>query len=139
MQARLYLQAKSEKRFTYTPDWVQCETKLNNKKVLITMDLIGDTDYSLHGLDCEFKGELLPFSYWDEEGEEINLMNYHGNMEPYINAFLEGIKSNKGILIGIYPTDDSNNEYKHDKFRECKGKIVFNNEEIDFDFEAEIY
>lgn len=53
MQARLYLQSKSEKRFTYTPDWVQCETKLNNKKVLITMALIGDTDYSLHGLDCE--------------------------------------------------------------------------------------
>lgn len=139
MQIRLYLNAKSEKRFTYTPDWVQCESKMNDKKVLLTMDLIGDTDYNLHGLDCQFKGELTPFSYWDEDGEEINLTRYYGDMKPYINAFLEGIKENKGILIGIYPADDTNDEYKLDKIYDCQGKIVFKNEEIEFTFEPELY
>lgn len=124
--ARLYLNAKSKNKVGYTPDWIRLSLPNNEE---ITLDIRGDIDYDNDALSCRVKGYLDPWVLIDSNGEEHDLyeLSEEEVAEKYpIEAICEAFKKAKEITVGIYPANDSNDNFKlakEDILSNCSGKV----------------
>lgn len=124
--ARLYLNAKSKKKIGYTPDWIKLSLPNNEE---ITFDIRGDIDYDKNTLSCRVKGYLDPWVLNDVDGEEHDLSELSETeiAEQYPDKKIcEMFKNAKEITVGIYPVDDSSNNFKlakEDVLSSCSGKV----------------
>lgn len=144
---RLQLYAKSQKGYAYVPDWIQCYVENPddpNEYILLTMDIAGTTNYDKPDLDCQTKGELVPWTYWGEDEEEYDLLDLTPKQAaPYLRAFNEALEDAEEITVGISPIKDYTG-YNLDKFSKGKGCYEFKDENgdyrtINFSFECETY
>lgn len=141
---RLYLEANTTKNVGYTPDWVKIYY-FNEKEeeIELTLDVQGEIDYENDGLNCRVKGDLIPWVLInDETGEEIDLeADEKAAAEFTDERVFELFKSSDAYRIGVYPVDDSTNDWEGDVFTECEGTLeMFVGEllEHDFTFEVEV-
>ena len=124
--ARLYLNAKSKKKVGYTPDWIKLSLPNNEE---ITLDVRGEIDYDNDTLSCRVKGYLDPWVFIDSDGEEYDLseLSEIEIAEQYPdNKICEMFKYAKEITVGIYPANDSNDNFKlakEDILSNCSGKV----------------
>jgi len=143
---RLQLYAKSQKGYAYVPDWIQCYVENPDdpdEYILLTMDIAGTTNYDKPDLDCQTKGELVPWTYWDED-EEYDLSDLTAEQaEPYLLAFNKALENADDIRIGISPINNYP-DYTLDRFSGGEGTYEFKDENghyqtIDFSFDCETY
>lgn len=144
---RLQLYAKSQKGYAYVPDWIQCYVENPDdpdEYILLTMDIAGTTNYDKPDLDCQTKGELVPWTYWTEDEDEYDLSDLtEEQVAPYLRAFNEALEDADEITIGISPINDYP-DYNLDKFSSGKGLYEFRGEngnykQVTFSFECETY
>lgn len=144
---RLQLYAKSQKGYAYVPDWIQCYVENPDdpdEYILLTMDIAGTTNYDKPDLDCQTKGELVPWTYWIEDEDEYDLSDLtEEQVAPYLRAFNEALEDADEIIVGISPINDYP-DYNLDKFSGGKGLYEFRDEngdykQVAFFFECETY
>lgn len=144
---RLYLEATAKSGLGYTPNWIRCEyvNPETKQKEELTMDILGEIEYSPNNLNVRVKGELTPWSFCNlETGEEKDLDGID-NSDEYLLLFNQIFSSSKNITIGLYPVDEENGfftENDSDEFSNCQGSYDFVDGEsirsIDFTFDCEI-
>ncbi len=143
---RLYLVAKSKNNVGYTPDWIKVQFEEDGKAYELVLDIQGETCYDNTCLSCRSKGELIPWSFWSEDGGDIDLYEWP---EEEVEAMFsdqkvaEIICSSYHFEVGVYPTDDNFEKAEHDVLSECNGSIeIYIDEEHhyfkEFEFETEL-
>lgn len=145
---RLYLDSETTKNIGYTPDWIKI-FYFNEKEeeVELTLDIRGEIDYENDGLDCRVKGELVPWVLYNcETGEEIDLeADEEAAAEFTDEKVFELFKNSDGYTLGIYPVDDSTNDWEDDVFTEREGTLevcidgeILSHEFRDFEIEVNV-
>ena len=147
---RLYLNAESKNNIGYTPDWLKVGYTENGEDWELTLDIQGDIDYDDTCLSCRCKGDLIPWVLWNcETGDEIV---FNSLTKEEINAMLpqnkiaEIICNSNYFEVGIYPVDDSEDDFEQaedDVLSNCEGFIEIYIDENhyyqkDFDFITEL-
>lgn len=151
---RLNLHAKTASKTGYTPDWIAIEFQHQNKTVRLTMDIQGNTSYDKEELYTQTKGELIPWEYRVEENGDIKFTDLYElneeELEDYLQLFDYRLQEAERVIVGVYPTDDTNYDERlktlepSKEFTECNGLYEYqdnfgNNHSIEFKFECEVY
>ena len=154
---RLNLHAKTASKTGYTPDWIAIEFKKQEQTVRLTMDIQGETSYDEEKLYTQTKGELTPWEYRTEKDGKTKFKNLYElyevdqeQLEDYLYLFNDLLAKAERVIVGVYPTDDTNYEEKlktldpSKEFTECTGVYEYednfgNNHSIEFEFECEVY
>ena len=147
---RLYLNADSEQKIGYTPDWLKVGFTENGTDFDLVLDIQGDIDYSKDGLYCRVKGDLIPWVLNDlDEGDETDLSTLSEeeieSMWPN-KKIAEIIRNSKYYEVGIYPVNDDDETIelaKKDVLANCNGQLEIyvdedNQYTIDFEFDTEL-
>lgn len=142
---RLYLDSETTKNVGYTPDWVKI-FYLNEKgeEMELTLDIQGEVDYQKDGFSCRVKGALIPWVLTNNEtGEEVDLeADEEAAAEFTDEKIFELFKNSASYIVGVYPVDDSTNDWEDDVFTEREGTLEIFVDELlvhDFtDFEIEV-
>ena len=143
----LYLNAESNNKIGYIPDWL----KISYENFELTLDIQGDIDHENDCLNCRCKGDLIPWVlYNNESGNEINLYDLSTKEvnEVYpVNRIAEILQKGTNFRIGVYPVDDREENMKlaeEDVLSNCSGLLVLGMSgdsttefRINFDFEVE--
>ena len=144
---RLYLDAKSKNNIGYTPDWIKIDYEENGTLYTLTLDLQGDIDYNEDTLSCRYKGDLVPWTIYDNEtGDEYNLSEMdEDDLEFFmpVEKIISIIENGSDYVIGIYPVFEKDFELaEDDKLTDCNGSIsvYYDRKEIakEFVFETEL-
>jgi len=121
---RLYLEANTTKGVGYTPDWVRIYY-FNEKKeeMELTLDIQGEISYEDDGFNCRVKGDLIPWVLInDDTGEEVDFEFDEKAAAEFTNErVFELFKNSHTYIVGVYPVDDSTNDWEDDVFTEKKG------------------
>lgn len=151
---RLNLHAKTTSKTGYTPDWIAIEYKKQDQTVRLTMDIQGETSYNKEELYTQTKGELAPWEYRVEENGDTKFTDLYEideeELEEYLYLFNDLLAKAERVIVGVYPTEDTNYEEKlktldpSNEFAECTGLYEYednfgNNHSIEFEFECEVY
>lgn len=142
----LYLNAESNNKIGYIPDWL----KISYENFELTLDIQGDIDYENDCLNCRCKGDLIPWVlYNNESGNEINLYDLStkevDKVYP-VNRIAEILQKGTNFRIGVYPVDDREENMKlaeEDVLSNCSGLLVLGmgdsttESRINFEFEVE--
>lgn len=151
---RLNLHAKTASKKGYTPDWIAIEYKNQDQTVRLTMDIQGETSYDKEELYTQTKGELAPFEYRTEKDGNTKFKDLYEldeeELEDYLLLFNALLKTAERVIVGVYPTDDTNYEEKlktldpSKEFTECNGVYEYkdnfgNHHSIEFEFKCEVY
>lgn len=151
---RLNLHTKTASKTGYTPDWIAIEYKRQDKNVRLTMDIQGESYYSNEELYTQTEGELAPFEYRTEKNGHIKFKNLYEldeeKLEEYVFLFNDLLANVERVIVGVYPTDDTNYEEKlktldvNKEFTDCTGSYEYqdnfgNIHSIEFKFECEVY
>ena len=147
---RLYLNADSEQKIGYTPDWLKVGFTENGTDFDLVLDIQGDIDYSKDGLYCRVKGDLIPWVLNDlDEGDETDLSTLSEeeieSMWPN-KKIAEIIRNSEYYEVGIYPVNDDDETIelaKEDVLANCNGQLEIyvdedNQYTIDFEFDTEL-
>lgn len=150
---KMYIEVTSKNKIGYTPDWVKLYYAHEGKNYELTLDAMGVNDFHLdgHTTKCRFKGDLVPWLIFDEDGNEKNLFDIDQEIveKSFSETQISELFKKSTITIGIFPTklmmdtekddDDILEEAENDEVSEGKGKVIFNaNSIINFDFETEL-
>lgn len=151
---RLNLHAKTTSKTGYTPDWIAIEFKHQDKNILLTMGIQGDTSYDEEKLFTQTKGEIYPSEYRVEQKGKTKIKDLfqlsEEKLEDYLQMFNHMLSRAERVIVGIHPTNDTNYQEKlktldpSKEFTECNGLYEYqdffeNNHTIEFKFECEIY
>lgn len=151
---RLNLHAKTASKSGYTPDWIAVEFKHQDKTIRLTMDIQGDTSYDEEALYTQTKGELVPSEYRVERNGKAKFKDLYQlseeKLEDYLQMFNHMLSQAERVIVGVYPTDDTNYQEKlktldpSKEFTECTGLYECRdnfekNHPIEFKFECEVY
>ena len=127
----LYLNAKSKKNISYTPEYIHITLTTGTK---VTLNIKGEVTHSVNGLNCSVKGELIPWVITDVNGNKNELYKISDKMikgwlsETLIcNSFNHATE----IIIEAYSAPE-NFDFKDDELADGKGTIeyVCNNETV---------
>lgn len=151
---RLNLHAKTASKSGYTPDWIAVEFKHQDKTIRLTMDIQVDTSYDEEKLFTQTAGEIYPSEYRvEQKGKAKNKDLFQlseEKLEDYLQMFNHMLSQAERVIVGVYPTDDTNYQEKlktlepSKEFTECNGLYEYednfeNNHSIEFKFECEVY
>lgn len=151
---RLNLHAKTASKSGYTPDWIAVEFKNQDKTIRLTMDIQGYTSYDEEELYTQTKGELVPWEYRVERNGKAKFKDLYRlseeKVEDYLQIFNHMLSQAERVIVGVYPTDDTNYQEKlktlepSKEFTECSGVYEYednfgNNHSIEFKFECKVY
>ena len=151
---RLNLHAKTASKSGYTPDWIAIEYKHQDKNIRLTMGIQGDTSYDKEKLFTQTTGEIYPSEYRvEQKGKTKNKDLFQlseETLEDYLQMFNYILPKAERVIVGVYPTDDTNYEEKlktldpSKEFTDCTGlyeyqDLLENNHSIEFEFECEVY
>ena len=151
---RLNLHAKTASKTGYTPDWIAIEYKHQDKNIRLTMGIQGDTSYDEEKLFTQTTGEIYPSEYRvEQKGKAKNKDLFRlseEKLEDYLQMFNNMLPRAERVIVGIYPTDDTNYEEKlkilevNKEFTDCTGAYEYqdnfgNIHSIEFKFECEVY
>ena len=117
----------------------------------------GETSYDEEELCTQTKGELAPWECRVEENGDTKFKDLYElyeldeeKLEDYLYLFNDLLAKTERVIVGVYPTDDTNYEEKlktldpSKEFTECNGLYEYednfgNNHSIKFKFECEVY
>lgn len=151
---RLNLHAKTASEMGYTPDWIAIEFKHQDKNIRLTMGIQGDTSYDEEKLFTQTAGQIYPSEYRvEQKGKTKNKDLFQlseEKLEYYLQMFNHMLPKAERVIVGVYPTDDTNYEEKlktldpSKEFAECNVLYEYednfgNNHSIEFEFECEVY
>lgn len=151
---RLNLHAKTASKTGYTPDWIAIEFQYQGKTIRLTLDIQGDTSYDNEELYTQTRGELIPWEYRVEENGKTKIKDLYEldeeELEDYLQLFDYRLQEAERVIVGVYPTDDTNYDERlktlepSKEFTECNGLYEYqdnfgNNHSIEFKFECEVY
>lgn len=151
---RLNLHAKTASEMGYTPDWIAIEFKHQDKNIRLTMGIQGDTNYNEEKSFTQTTGEIYPSEYLvEQKGKAKNKDLFQlseEKIEDYLQIFNRMLPRAERVIVGVYPTDDTNYQEKlktldpSKEFTECNGLYEYqdnfgNNHSIEFKFECEVY
>lgn len=151
---RLNLHAKTASETGYTPDWIAIEFQNQGKNIRLTMGIQGDTNYNEEKRFTQTTCEIYPSEYRvEQKGKAKNKDLFQlseEKLEDYLQMFNHMLSQAERVIVGIYPTDDTNYQEKlktldsSKEFTECNGLYEYqdnfgNNHSIEFKFECEVY
>ena len=151
---RLNLHAKTASKTGYTPDWIAIEFQNKGKNIRLTMGIQGDTSYDEEKLFTQTAGEIYPSEYRvEQKGKAKNKDLFQlseEKLEDYLQMFNHMLSQAERVIVGVYPTDNTNYQEKlktldpSKEFTECNGLYEYqdnfgNNHSIEFNFECEVY
>lgn len=123
---RLFLEANTTQNIGYTPDWVKIYF-FNEKEeeMELTLDIQGELGYENNGFNCRVKGDLIPWVLVNcDTGEEIDLELDEKAASGFTGErVFELFKNSDTYIVGVYPVDDSTNDWEDDVFTEKKGRL----------------
>lgn len=151
---RLNLHAKTASKTGYTPDWIAIEFQKKGKNIRLTMSIQGDTSYDEEKLFTQTAGEIYPSEYLvEQKGKAKNKDLFQlseKKLEDYLQMFNHMLSPAERVIVGVYPTDNTNYQEKlktldpSKEFNECNGLYEYqdnfgNKHSIEFKFECEVY
>ena len=147
---RLYLNANSKNKIGYTPDWLRFSYNENGEDFELTLDIQGEIDYDMDCLNCQCKGDLIPWVLFNNtNGTETELYELDEDkvdeMFP-IERIAKLLQIGTNFEVGIYPANDDKTNLalaKEDVLTECAGTCELydgeNEYKVRFKFRTEIY
>lgn len=151
---RLNLHAKTASEMGYTADRIVIEFKHQDKNIRLTMGIQGDTNYDEERQFTQTTGEIYPSEYRVEQKGKVKNKDLfrlsEEKLEDYLQMFNHILPRAERVIVGVYPTDDTNYEEKlktldpSKEFTECRGVYEYednfeNNHSIEFKFKYEVY
>lgn len=128
---RFYLEGDSLLHQGYVPDWLKVSYVENEKTYEITLDIRGEISYSKTKLSCSVKGDFIPWTLIDEDGEEIDLTSVteEESLRFFSNEkIICAIENAESYCVGLaLPYDDDDERWKQaesDVLTNCSGLIV---------------
>ena len=121
---RIGLKAKSKNQIGYTPDWIKVSFSENSQNIDLVFDIQGEISYTTNTLNCSIKGELIPWTIW-KDGEEIDISEKANIQEEISINLLKILRKSTDFEVGIYPIDDSVENYPLAKEDIVKNGIGF--------------
>lgn len=118
------------------------------------MGIQGDTSYDEEKLFTQTAGEIYPSEYLvEQKGKAKNKDLFQlseEKLEDYLQIFNRMLPRAERVIVGVYPTDDTNYQEKlktldpSKEFTECNGLYECqdnfgNNHSIEFKFECKVY
>ena len=136
----LELQANSQLKQGYTPDWIRLEIYDEDTRIFyeLTMDITGETSYEPNNFQTRTKGCITPWTFYD--GHELLELEHstEDQIAEYCNLFENMAQNADTIVVGVYPVDNTNYNSKDILTGGIGHYTNADGWSMDFEFEYEI-